>query len=225
MAIMLFHGSPEPLEKPVFGKGNPHNDYGLAFYCTENQDLAMEWACADGRDGFTNTFMLNDEGLSVCNLSSKEFNILNWLAVLLENRTFTLSTPLSREARQYLLENFLPDISRFDIIRGWRADDSYFSFAKGFLSGSLSLEGLSEAMKLGKLGEQVAVKSEKAFKALEFMAYEPADSWFYYPRRVRRDREARERYLQICSSEKAKDSVYILDIIREGWKNDDKRLR
>ena len=41
------------------------------------------------------------------------------------------------------------------MIIGYRADDSYFSFANAFLNNTLSLEQLKEAMYLGKLGEQV----------------------------------------------------------------------
>lgn len=39
----------------------------------------------------------------------------------------------------------------------------YFSFAQDFVAGVISLEKLSEAMRLGKLGEQIVLKSPKAF--------------------------------------------------------------
>ncbi len=42
------------IEKPVFGAGNRANDYGLGFYCTENADLAMEWAVRRDHDGWAN---------------------------------------------------------------------------------------------------------------------------------------------------------------------------
>ncbi|MBR2627880.1 MAG: DUF3990 domain-containing protein, partial [Peptococcaceae bacterium] len=38
---------------------------------------------------------------------------------------------------------------------GYRADDSYFSFANAFLNNTLSLRQLEKAMMLGKHGEQV----------------------------------------------------------------------
>ena len=37
------------------------------------------------------------------------------------------------------------------------------------MNGTLSLSDLSEAMRLGKLGEQVVLKSKKAFEALTFV--------------------------------------------------------
>ena len=53
---------------------------------------------------------------------------------------------------------FLLDISEYDVIIGYRADDSYFSFAQDFVAGVISLQKLSEAMQLGKLGEQIVLK-------------------------------------------------------------------
>ena len=82
MEKVLYHGSARILERPIFGEGNPRNDYGLGFYCTESQDLAREWASAETVDGFANQYAIDLSGLSVLNLNGPEFNILNWLAVL-----------------------------------------------------------------------------------------------------------------------------------------------
>ena len=165
MKSILYHGSPNIIEVPQFGKGNPNNDYGLGFYCTENLDLAKEWASSSATDGFANEYELNWKGLTVCDLG-KGHNILNWMAILVENRTFDLTNAVAESAREYLLENFLPKYKEADIVRGYRADDSYFTFAKDFLNNSIPLETLSEAMRLGKLGEQIVLRSQKAFDAL-----------------------------------------------------------
>ena len=45
MGTILYHGSEYLIENPQFGKGSLHNDYGRGFYCTENIELAKEWAC------------------------------------------------------------------------------------------------------------------------------------------------------------------------------------
>ena len=157
----LFHGSPQIVRNPVFGGGNPRNDYGLGFYCTENEELAAEWACTQGTDGFINIYYLETDGLETCRLYPPEYHILNWMAVLLENRTFSVSEGLPAEAKAFLLERFLPAYRDYDLILGYRADDSYFSFANAFLSGTISLEQLQRAMHLGALGEQIVVRSEK----------------------------------------------------------------
>mgnify|MGYP003178267296 CR=1 FL=1 len=159
MKLKLYHGSANIIEKPEFGLGNAKNDYGLGFYCTEHIELAKEWACAENRDGFANEYELEMDGLTILNLSEAEYHILNWLAILLENRTFVIERGLPSAAKEYILSEFLPDYEEADVIRGYRADDSYFSFASAFLNNTISLEQLGEAMKLGKLGEQVVIKS------------------------------------------------------------------
>ena len=53
-SLTIFHGSRRIIEKPVWGEGNPHNDYGLGFYCTESLELAKEWGVSDETDGFAN---------------------------------------------------------------------------------------------------------------------------------------------------------------------------
>ena len=222
----LFHGSPTIVEKPQYGKGNPMNDYGLGFYCTESIELAKEWACKIPKDGFANRYTFDSTGLRVLNLSSGEWHILNWLAILLENRNFEIGNPVAKGAKEYILKTFLPDYKTFDVIVGYRADDSYFSFAKAFLNGGIPLQSLSEAMLLGRLGEQVCIRSEAAFDRLSFIDTQLADWQEYYIRRMTRDRKAREDYLKILElSSGNRDSVYVIDILRQEWKNDDERLR
>lgn len=223
--INLYHGSTKIIEKPVFGEGNPKNDYGLGFYCTENLELAKEWASTERNDGFANQYEMNTEDLSILHLNHSPYHILNWLSILLENRTFIVSQGLPFEAMQYLLANFLPEYKNCDLIVGYRADDSYFSFANAFLNNTISLEQLSIAMKLGKLGEQIVLKSEKAFSSLTFKESIPVDSSMYYPKRMARDRQAREGFQQMKTSASTSDAVYMIDILRQKWTNDDPRLQ
>ncbi len=224
MKIDLYYGSPRIIERPEFGAGNPHNDYGLGFYCTENVEIAKEWSCSENTDGFANRYILETSGLVTLNLSGGEYHILNWLAILLENRTFSLNQGLAVQAKEYIMNRFLPEYKSFDVIRGYRADDSYFAFASAFLSGSISLRQLQSAMKLGKLGEQIVLKSRKAFDAISFCEALKADNALYYPKKTSRDRKARadfkrERDVSVV------DDIFILDIIRNEWNDDDPRLR
>ena len=209
----LFHGSEIISEKPLFGSGNPFNDYGLGFYCTREINLAREWACTEGKDGFVNKYDFNLDGLRVLYLNSGKYNILHWLSILLQNRRFDLSTPVSVQARQYLLDHFLPDYRRYDVIIGYRADDSYFSFARAFLANGITLEQLSRAMTLGKLGEQIVIVSEAAFSRLHFIASEPVDANVFFPRRMFRDRQARNDYLSILAEAPEENPIYVTDII------------
>ena len=221
--IIIYHGSPN-IVTPVFGEGKAYNDYGLGFYCTENLELAKEWACSQDSDGYVNQYILNIGSLNVLYLNGPQYNILNWLAVLLENRIFSIAEGLPREAKKYIMETFLPDYKSYDIIIGYRADDSYFSYARDFISNTLSLGDLKQAMMLGKLGEQVVLKSERAFEALTKGEIIPADRSEYYARYCERGRMARENYREISSRAFSQDEIYVIDLIRGGIKNGDPRL-
>lgn len=222
--MTIYHGSQSEISSPVFGLGKPYNDYGLGFYCTENTELAKEWACAVGKDGFADKYELNMEGLSVLYLNDKQYHILNWISILLENRTFNISEGISMRAKQYILEHFLPDYKTYDVIIGYRADDSYFSYASDFIENTLSLENLRTAMKLGKLGEQVVLISPKAFDALTFVGSVPASAKEYFEKYKDRDRKARSEYRELKKESNPEEGVYVMDIIRQKWENNDARL-
>lgn len=222
--IVLYHGSSEKIEKPVFGKGKTYSDYGQGFYCTEHIELAKEWACSEGIDGFVNEYELETDGLKILNLSSDDYSILHWLALLMNYRRLRLSTPVMRRGTEWLKEHFLIDISGYDLIIGYRADDSYFSFARAFVSNEISLSQLNYAMRLGKLGEQYVLKSEKAFDRIKFRSFELADNSIYYARRKMRDDEARNAFFEELEKEDI-DGIYMRDIIREEMTSDDARLR
>lgn len=222
--MTLYHGSTERIEHPELGKGKYNNDYGQGFYCTANRDLACEWASKiQGIDGYVNQYELNTSGLNILDLS--QYDILHWMTMLLKNRTFTLTTPISIQGKAYLTEHFDIDISGYDLIKGYRADDSYFSFAEDFLNNAISVSHLSRAMRLGKLGIQHVLVSQKAFDALLFVQADPVENRVYYPLHMVRDTKARKTYrsskanLTIDSNE-----IYLLDILRGGITDGDPRL-
>ena len=222
--LTLYHGSPDIIEHPTFGKGKAYNDYGRGFYCTEHIELAKEWACTEGTDGYANKYELNTAGLSILNLASGNYTILNWLAILMLHRKGRLSAPVAKQGREYLIQNFLPDFRRYDAIIGYRADDSYFSFARAFVSNTISLKQLDSAMRLGKLGEQFVLKSPGAFEAIRFIDYTVADNTVYYAKRKARDDEARASYMKELEKDDI-NGIFMRDIIREEIKADDPRLR
>lgn len=221
----LYHGSEQIIEKPQFGKGARTNDYGRGFYCTENIELAKEWACAKNTNGFANQYELDMTGMSVLDMTSSEYHILNWLAILADNRTYWERSSISEQAKKYLQENFLIEIGDYDIIIGYRADDSYFSFAQDFVANTISLEQLDKAMHLGKLGEQVVLKSQKAFEQIRFIDSVSADAEEYFAKKMLRDKQARQEYRQSKREQADINDLYMLDIMREGMKNGDTRLR
>ena len=224
--IILYHGTDHPIEKPVLDGGKATNDYGKGFYCTEHYELACEWAAkVKGRPAVVNKYELQGTGLKVLDLSSSKYNILNWMVLLLKNRTFTLTAPISVEAKKYLLENFDVDVTGFDIIKGYRADDSYFSFAEDFLNNTISVQKLAKAMKLGKLGIQIVLISEKAFSQLRFIESQDVDNLKYFSAYDKRDKKARAKYVEErANMQMDENELYMIDILRGGIKNGDPRI-
>lgn len=229
--MILYHGSQQIIEQPEKTAGKKHNDYGQGFYCTENIELAKEWACPVKRNGYANRYELHADGLQImrlteCDTETTDAQILGWLAVLLQNRVFDVSTPLAKQARAYIIENFSPDLKDADIVIGYRADDSYFSFAEDFVNNAISLRDLKRAMHLGKLGDQVVLLSDKAFAQIKYEGYEVADHRTYYYKRETRDKMARADYRNMKKTlEMLKDDLFVLDIIREGLTHEDTCLR
>lgn len=220
---ILYHGSSELIQQPIFGKGKLYNDYGRGFYCTEHLELAKEWACNEDMDGYANQYEIETDGLQVLNLTSDEYIILHWLAILIKHRKFRISTPVMRRSADWLLEHFLPDIDAFDIIIGYRADDSYFSFARAFINNEISLAQLSYAMQLGKLGEQFVLKSPKAFEAIRFLDAIPADNTIYYAKRKTRNDAARAAFRAELEKEDL-GGIYVRELIQRGGFVGDTRL-
>ena len=220
--ITLYHGSEQLVEEPTFGKGRVNNDFGLGFYCTESEDLAKEWAVSSLRSGFANRYTLDTEYLNVLNLNSPDYTILNWIAVLVEHRLFSIKTPVARRAKRYLIDHFGVNVNAYDLITGYRADDSYFDYAESFLNNGISVEQLARAMRLGKLGEQIVIKSQFAFSRLRYEGFDVAEKEKYYVLRKARDNEANRTYLDMLEEES--DGLYIQDIMRGGIRNDDPRI-
>ena len=220
--ITIYHGSKQIVEAPTFGMGKKNNDFGLGFYCTQSDDLAREWAVSSLQDGFSNRYSIDTEYLNILNLNSPDYTILNWIAVLLEHRLFSIKTPVARRAKHYLIDNFSVNVNAFDIVTGYRADDSYFDYAESFLNNGISVEQLARAMRLGKLGEQIVIKSQYAFSKLKYEGFDVAEKDVFYVLRKARDDEANQLYLEMLEEES--DGLYIQDIMRGGIKNDDSRI-
>lgn len=224
-ALTIYEGSSSIVKKPIYGKGVRHNDYGLGFYCTESLDLAKEWAVKENRDGCVNKYVLDLSGLRVLDLSDKGFTTLHWIAILVQNRIFNTAHDVSKEGKRYLINHFVLPIENYDVIKGYRADDCYFLYAANFLNNALTLQRLSTALRLGNLGEQIVLKSQKAFNQLRFSGYEIAESATYFPLRQKRNQDAIAKFLSSRNDPFEPDGLYLSDIIRGGIKPNDPRLQ
>lgn len=218
----LYHGSKDMITEPRYGMGREHNDFGQGFYCTGNAELAKEWACTSMRSGFANRYTFDTSDLVFLNLNASGYTILHWMTLLINHRVFRIRNPIAGKAKKYLSAHFFIDLSAYDVIIGYRADDSYYDFADAFLNNAITVEQLARAMCLGKPGEQVVLKSARAFERIRFVSAETAESEVYYPKRKMRDESAALSYQKI--TEHDADGLYMIDILRNEVKEDDPRI-
>ena len=225
MIKKIYHGSKDIVKQPEYGKGKTYNDYGLGFYCTDTIEMAKEWGVDKTQDGYANEYEIDTQNLKILDLNEEKYSILHWLSILLENREFDIPSALAQEAKEYILNNFKVDYKNYDIIIGYRADDSYFSFAQDFINGTISFRQLANAMHLGNLGQQFVLKSKKAFDQIKFVRYEIAQSSIWYTKKEARDKAARREYFDVERNKRQRGDIYITQIIDEEMKADDGRLR
>lgn len=163
--IILYHGTPDKVVIPQYGLGEERHDYGKGFYLTENLELAKEWAVCrpDEKNGWVHKFELDSTDLKV--LDFQQHNVLNWLAELMKHRD-AADTKRYRVFAKKFIEEYGIDTGEYDVIKGWRADASYFYVAKEFVRDNIDIEILEELLSLGGLGIQYCIKSELAYSKL-----------------------------------------------------------
>ena len=163
--IILYHGSPNKVVVPQFGFGEGKHDYGKGFYLTENIELAKEWAVCrpDETNGWVHKYELDTTDLKV--LDFQEYNVLSWLAELMKHRDASDSRRYKVLSKKFIAKYGI-DTSEYDVIKGWRANASYFYIAKEFVRDNIDIEILEELLSLGGLGIQYCIKSELAYSKL-----------------------------------------------------------
>ena len=163
--IILFHGSPDKIINPVFGRGEDKHDYGKGFYLTESIELASEWAVCRPNDlnGWVHKYELETEGLKILDFQGE--SVLTWLAELMKHRDAADSKRYRMLAQKFIARYGI-ETDEYDVIKGWRANASYFYIAKAFVRDEIDLDILEELLSLGGLGIQYCIKSEKAYSQL-----------------------------------------------------------
>lgn len=163
--ITLFHGSPDKIVKPSYGKGEDRHDYGRGFYLTESLDLAKEWAVCrpNEANGFVHQYELDTDGLKI--LDFQDYGVLVWLAELMKHRA-AADTKRYRMLAAKFIEKYGVNTAEYDVIKGWRANASYFYIAKEFVKDNIDMDILEELLSLDGLGIQYCIKSELAYSKL-----------------------------------------------------------
>ena len=216
MERIIYHGSEFIIEKPEYLKGNVHNDYGLGFYCCSNKELAKEWAAKRTGYGFINRYSIRDDRLKILDLTKPPYNnVLYWLALLMHNRLLSadLTDNFPKELK-YLEEKYLIDVSMFDIVIGYRADDSYFRFPEAFVRSEITLDSLNTIFQSGNLGKQYVVVSKRAFDLIRFLDYQEAfieSRDDYYKRKNSADKV----FADLLRSDRYSSGTRLRDLIKD----------
>lgn len=200
--IFLYHGTSDKVVTPFFGGGDDKHDYGRGFYLTENLDLAKEWAVCKPNEsnGWVHKYELDYDGLKI--LDFQEKSILSWLAELMKHRDAANSKRYRMLAAKFI-DKYGIDTSEYDVIKGWRADASYFYIAKEFVRDNIDIDILEELLSLGGLGIQYCMKSEAAYANLTEKTDEllPVPYAEFNDRYNQRDITARNRMRDLVDSD------------------------
>lgn len=200
--MILFHGSPNEIVTPTFGLGNEKHDYGMGFYLTESIELAKEWAVCrpDETNGWVHKFEFDTEGLKI--LDFQQINVLSWLAELMKHRDAS-DTKRYRVLAQKFIDKYGVNTAGYDVIKGWRANASYFYIAKEFVKDNIDIDILEDLLSLGGLGIQYCIKTEKAYAKLREVegSLLPVDYAEFNEKYNERDTNAREKMRQLVDSD------------------------
>ena len=216
MIKKIYHGSNLEIKKPTYGIGNINNDYGLGFYCCSSKTLADEWAARKPDSfGVVNEYYIKEDGLKILDLTKPPYdNVLNWIAILMHFRKLPakLIGQCSRELK-YLEDNYYINVNDYDVVIGYRADDNYFQFPQALLRSEVLIESIQEIFKLGKLGKQYVLISEKAFSKIVFV--DSFESKYDYKKYHDRKEKADKEYLSILERDRYKNGMRMIDLVRD----------
>jgi hypothetical protein len=200
--LILYHGTPAKVVTPTFGHGDDKHDYGRGFYLTENYELAKEWAVCkpDEANGWVHKYELETDGLKI--LDFQELDVLCWLAELMKHRDAANSKRYRTLAEKFI-EKYGVDTIGFDVIKGWRANASYFYIAKEFVRDNIDIDILEELLSLGGLGIQYCIKTEKAYDHLKEIGEELSSVAYaeFNPKYNDRDSRARQNMRLLVDSD------------------------
>lgn len=198
--IKVYHGSQEQYFKPIYGLGEDKHDYGKGFYLTQNVELAREWAVSSQQDfGYLHTYSLDITDLSVFDFNKE--SPLVWLAELMSHRDADSSIRYKRLSKKFI-EIYKKDISKYDVVYGWRADSSYFSIAKRFVRNEIDYDLIPILFHLGELENQICLKSKKSFNNLTEVCEPEIVSSNYGLRYSERDKRARRLMNEVINSDR-----------------------
>lgn len=165
--IRIFHGSDHIIKTPQYLGGKEDNDYGNGFYTTEYEERAKSWAALNGNPikAVVNIYELDMEVLRVLDLNRR--GVLAWIAEVVAHRGTNQAA--ASIVGEKLVEMYQIDSDGYDVVKGYRADDSYTQVIEAFLTNQLNIEEVKRLFYKGSLGNQIFLKSQKAFEKIQWI--------------------------------------------------------
>ena len=179
---------------------------------SDDKDIARLWASKNPSDGFLMEYEVAMSKLNILYLDDQsEENILKWITILVSHRFSRFEIDKYKTTINALNDKYSFDTSNYDMIVGYRADDSYFQYSRDFVADDLSLETLSKAMKLGNLGKQYVLISENSFNHITLNKYEEVKASNEYELFRK---QTNKQYHQLKKEDNI-NNTYIRDILRK----------
>ncbi|MDR3596622.1 DUF3990 domain-containing protein [Clostridium sp.] len=208
----IYHGSTDIVKTPKYGYGKENNDYGRSFYCTADRRSGSLWSVNKGEDGYNNRYEIDIDGLKILELNKDD--ILLWMSILLNNRIpNNLDDDIEFIRKKFIKKYLKIDVKDYDIIIGYRADDSYFQIVESFLSNQLALEVLEDALNLGKLGKQFVLISSTAFERMEYLGSDLCNADELYDDYMLNDKTARFYFRQLLKESFNNGKTFVRDLL------------
>ena len=214
----IYHGCKTIIKKPIVKGSNSLNDYGPSFYLTTDLFAAKSWACRNDSLGVVNKYRIESRSfnnLKILDLTDKSiYSVLNWLAILMHFRELDSSFKRNNKLVLEWLSKYYMDVDQYDVVIGYRADDSYFRFPIRFISNDLAFEDLENVFISGHLGIQYAFMSKRAISLLKFVEAVDCESSFlgHYYSIIS---QATKEFDEILNSPRDPNKTYVLDLMRK----------
>ena len=128
--------------------------------------------------------------------------MLTWLAELMKHREASDSKRYRMLAKKFI-DKYGISTDEFDVIKGWRANASYFFIAKEFVRDNVDISILEDLLSLGGLGIQYCLKTELAYERLTELRDELqiVEYGIYNEKYNQRDVEARRHMKSLIDSD------------------------
>lgn len=105
------------------------------------------------QSGWVHQYELDISELKILDFQEKD--VLSWLAELMKHRDAADSRRYRMLSKKFI-EKYGIDTEEYDVIKGWRANASYFYIAKEFVRDNIDIEILTELLSLGDSESNIA---------------------------------------------------------------------